>query len=165
MFLQSNDIPKEARTLDLNKYSGKWYVIACIPTRFDKKWEYITESYHLNSRGTIDIFTTYKKGSDTTERSVTSKGYLVKGKHNMKWKVQFIWPFRADYLVEELPEDYSYVVVGHPKKKFLYIMNRSGLMSAHREREIIESCREKGYDVTKLRKVKQEASGQFQQAE
>ncbi|MGZ3883179.1 MAG: lipocalin family protein [Bacteroidia bacterium] len=149
------DIPKPLKALDLHKYAGKWYLIACIPTLFDKNWNHVTESYTINSKGTVDIFTTYVKDGETNERSLRSKGFPVKGTHNMKWKVQFFWPIKTDYLVEELCPDYSYVVIGHPKKKFLYIMNRSGIMSPHREAGIIEHCREKGYNISKLKKIKQ----------
>lgn len=141
--------------VDLERYSGKWYVIATIPTNFDKNWDYTTESYSLTKEGEITIYTTYRKKGELKERSVRSKGFPVKETHNVHWKVQFVWPFKADYLIEELPPEYSYVVVGHPKRKFLYIMNRTGKMGSLQYDEIIERCRQKGYDLSKLQKVKQ----------
>ncbi|MEO6304757.1 MAG: lipocalin family protein [Bacteroidia bacterium] len=144
------------KSVNLDKYSGKWYEIASIPSGFDKKWNYVTESYTLNKKGTIDIYTTYKKGTSTKESSVRSKGFPNKESGNVKWKVQFVWPFKADYLVEELDEiNYSYVVVGHPKKKYLYIMNRSGSMAEIQYQEIVERCAKKGYDIKKLHKILQ----------
>jgi apolipoprotein D and lipocalin family protein len=151
----TEEMPGHLKSLNLHKYEGKWYVIASIPTRFDKNWNYVTETYSINKKGHIDIFTTYVKEGERDERSVRSKGFPVPKSHNMKWKIQYFWPFTIDYLIEELPEDYSYVVVGHPKKKFLYIMNRSGVMSPHREIEIVERCRKKGYNIAKLKKVRQ----------
>ena len=141
--------------VDLDKFSGKWYVIATIPTSFDGKWRYVTETYSLNKKGNIDIFTTYKKNDLTKEKSVGSKGFPVRGKANVAWKVQFVWPFKADYLIEELADDYTYVVVGHPKKKFLYIMNRSGKMSETQFQEIRERFGAKGYDLSELLMVEQ----------
>ncbi len=142
-------------TVDLAKYSGKWYVIATIPTGFDKEWDYTTESYTLNKNGKIDIFTTFRKKGEEKERSVKSKGFPDKGTFNVNWKVQFVWPFKADYLIEELSPEYTYVVVGHPKKKFLYIMNRSGSMGETQYKEILDRFRAKSYDLSKLQKVKQ----------
>ncbi|PBQ34136.1 hypothetical protein CNR22_20945 [Sphingobacteriaceae bacterium] len=141
--------------VDLNKFSGKWYVIATIPTGFDKEWDYTTETYTLNKKGKIDIYTTYCKKGEEKEKSVKSKGFPNKETFNISWKVQFVWPFKADYLIEELSPDYTYVVVGHPKKKFLYIMNRSGKMGQIQYNEIVERFKERGYDVSKLQKVKQ----------
>lgn len=141
--------------VDLTRYSGKWYVLACIPTRFDKSWSYVTESYTLNKNGSIGIYTTYKKETDPKERSVRSKGFPVKGTNNVLWKVQFVWPFKADYLIEELADDYTYVVVGHPKKKFLYVMNRGGKLNEIQYNEILNRATKKGYDITKVHKVEQ----------
>lgn len=143
------------KEVDLQKYSGKWHVIASIPTRFDKDWNYCTETYTLNKKGRIDIYTTYIKNGETKQKAVTSKGFPIAKTGNIKWKVQFVWPFRADYLVEELASDYSYVVVGHPKRKYLYIMDRTGRMSNELYLAIVERCRQKGYDMSKLNKLSQ----------
>lgn len=141
--------------VDLNRYSGKWYVIASIPTRFDKNWTYVTESYTLRKDGKIDIFTTYHKGGDPKQHAVGSKGFPDAASRNVKWKVQFVWPFKADYLIEELADEYTYVVVGHPKRKYLYIMNRSGKMGQIQYEEILKRMAEKGYDLSKLQKTEQ----------
>lgn len=141
--------------VDLEKYSGKWYVIASIPTKFDKNWSYVTESYTVNEKGKIDIFTTYKKDGSEKERSFSSKGFPITATNNIRWKVQIIWPFKADYFVEELAEDYTYVVVGHPKQKYLYIMNRSGKMGNIQYEELLKRFADKGYDISKLHKVDQ----------
>jgi apolipoprotein D and lipocalin family protein len=141
--------------VDLQKYSGKWYVIATIPTLFDKNWDYTTESYHVNKDGTIAIFTTYRKNGKEKTHSVKSKGFPNKTTNNLTWKVQFVWPFKADYLIEELADDYSYVVVGHPKKKFLYIMNRTGKINEIKYNETLKRYQQKGYDISKLKKLNQ----------
>ncbi len=146
---------KRVTHVDLEKYSGKWYVIACIPTRFDKNWEYIAETYSISKKGRVSIYTTYKKNRHPQEKSVRSTGFPVKGSHNIHWKVQFIWPFKADYLIEELDEEYTCVVVGHPKKKFLYIMNRTGLINPLQYEGILDRAVKRGYTLSELRKVNQ----------
>jgi len=146
---------KPVKSVDLDKYSGKWYVIAAIPTKLDKNWSYTTESYSLRQDGNIDILTTYVKEKETKTSVLTSKGFPDAKTNNVEWKVQFIWPFKADYLIEELADDYSYVVVGHPKKKVLYIMNRTGKMHNDLYIAIVERCIKKGYDIGKIRKVLQ----------
>lgn len=138
--------------INLHKYSGKWYVIGTIPTRFDKNWDYITETYTIRKNGNIDIYTTYKKKGQTEKNELRSKGFPIAKENNVRWKIQFLWPFKIDYLIEEIAEDYSYVVVGHPKKKFLYIMNRSGNMDNSLYAAIRERCKQKGYDVSRLRR-------------
>ena len=145
----------KATPVDLVKYSGKWYVIACIPTPIDKKWDYVTESYTLNKKGNIEIYTTYIKQGGSKEKSVTSKGFPHKDTGNLFWDVQFIWPFTADYLIEEYAPDYSYTVIGHPKKKYLYIMARENKMPDALYIELVDRYKGQGYEMNKLRKLKQ----------
>lgn len=141
--------------VNLNRFCGKWFVIASIPTRFDKSWDYVTESYSLASDNKIAVFTTYVKPGSQKVHSVKSKGFPAKNSGNRHWKVQFVWPFKADYLIEILADDYSYTVGGHPKKKFLYIMNRSGQMDDELYERLLAQCNKNGYDLKKLRKIKQ----------
>jgi apolipoprotein D and lipocalin family protein len=147
--------------VDLNKYAGKWYLIACIPSSVDKRWNYVTETYTIKANGKIDIYTTYikenKPGSKKApkQKHIRSKGIPQKGTNNFKWKVRFLWLFGVDYLIEEVPEDYSYTVVGHPEKKFLYIMSREKTIDEGVYNDIVKRCKDKGYPMFKLVKVPQ----------
>jgi apolipoprotein D and lipocalin family protein len=145
----------KVKNVDLKKYAGKWFVIASIPTRFDKNWNNITESYSFPEKGEVKVKTTYTKPGKGKEHSVASKGFPDEESYNFKWKVQFVWPFKADYLIEELAEDYSYTVVGHPKKKFLYIMNRTGKMDHELYEAILIRCAKRGYDIGKIHRIGQ----------
>ena len=136
--------------MDPTRYAGKWYVIGWIPTVYDKNWQNTTETYTLNEKGDYDIYTTYtRKGKP---KSVRSKGFLNRKRGNAVWKVQFVWPFRADYWIIELREDYSYTVVGHPKHKFLFIMAREPEMSESLYDAIVRRCNAKGYNTAKLKR-------------
>jgi apolipoprotein D and lipocalin family protein len=139
-------------TIDLQRYSGKWYIIGAIPTKFDEDWNYITETYTVRPDGDIDIQTMYRKKGHLETKVLHSKGFPDAREANVLWKVQFYWPFRVDYLIEEIAEDYSWVVVGHPKKKFLYIMSRSSSIDDTLFNTIKEQCRKSGYDISGLRK-------------
>lgn len=138
--------------VDLDKYAGKWYVIGFIPTLFDKKWNYTTESYTLNEKGDYEIYTTYRKKEKEETHQVISKGFIDKNSGNSKWKVQFVWPFKADYWIIDLADDYSYTVVGNKKKSFLYIMSRTPALSESIYNSLVERCKKWGYDVSRIRK-------------
>jgi apolipoprotein D and lipocalin family protein len=140
--------------LDLRRYSGTWNVLASIPTHFDKHWTYAKDTYTLNNNGKVDICTVYREENDPQEKSVRSKGFPLAKEGYFKWRVQYFWPFRVDYQIEELADDYSYVVVGHPKHKFLYIMSREEKMDEDFFDAIVDRCRRKGYDITKLKRMK-----------
>lgn len=143
------------KSVDLDKFSGKWFVIGLIPTRFDKNWDYVTETYTIKSADKIEVFTTYVKKGETETQTVGSKGFPDAKTNNVCWKVQFVWPFKADYLIEELADDYSYTIIGHPKKKFLYIMNRTGKMDEQLYSDIVKRFEKQGYDMSELQNMKQ----------
>jgi apolipoprotein D and lipocalin family protein len=135
--------------VDLKKYSGTWYSLYSIPTMFDKGSRETTTRYTLNKSGYFDVITTYKKPNDEKLYNVNSK--IFPGEQEIpKMKAQFIWPIKVDYWIIELADDYSYVVVGHPDHKFLFIMSRNTKISKKAYEDIIGRCRDKGYAVAKL---------------
>ena len=136
--------------VDIMSYAGKWYSLYSLPTYMDKHWRETTETYVIHPDGYYAVFTTYKVLGDDEQKYVRSKLFVVKGTNNAQLKAQFVWPVKADYWVIELAEDYSYVVVGHPKHKFLFIMARKPELPEELLHEIIERCQAKGYDTSKL---------------
>ncbi|MCX2575483.1 lipocalin family protein [Pedobacter sandarakinus] len=147
-------LPAEKNTpvarLDLKKYSGTWYSLYSIPTIFDKGSRETTTKYTLNKDGYYDVLTTYKKPNDEKVYSRNSKMFPSEDGDRGELQAQFIWPIKIDYWVIELADDYSYVVVGHPDHKFLFIMSRSQTMPKKTHDEIVSRCKAKGYDVAKL---------------
>ena len=65
-------------------------------------------------------------------------------------KAQFIWPIKVDYWVVDLPDDYSWAVVGHPDYKFLFIMSRTPQMDKALYDKIVAHCKAMGYPVQDL---------------
>lgn len=147
-------LPMEKNTpvakLDLKKYSGTWYSLYSIPTIFDKGSRETTTKYSLNKEGYYNVITTYKKPGDEKVYSRSSKIFPSDERKNGELQAQFVWPIKVDYWIIELADDYSYVVVGHPDRKFLFIMSRNQTMPKKTHDEIVARCREKGYEVTKL---------------
>lgn len=137
--------------VDLNHYAGTWYSLYSIPSTYDKGSRETTGKYTWNRKGEYyDVVTSYKKEGSNEIHAVNSKVYQVPGTNNAQMKAQFLWPFKIDYWVIELAEDYSYVVVGHPEHKFLFIMSRKKSIDKKLYSDIVARCEAKGYDVSKL---------------
>ncbi len=135
--------------VDLKKYSGVWYSLYSIPTMFDKGVRETTTTYTVNPSGYLDVLTIAKKNENAVVR-YNSRLYQGEKLNDGELKAQFIWPIKVDYWIIELASDYSYVVVGHPDHRFLFIMSREKKMSAKQYQEILARCKAKGYDVSKL---------------
>ncbi|RQO71302.1 hypothetical protein DBR40_15905 [Pedobacter sp. KBW01] len=141
---------KPISDIDYKAFEGKWYSLYSIPTLMDKHWKQTTETYTLADNDHFDVYTAYHKAGKVEEKSITSKLFFDAAVHNGGMKAQFLWPFKIGYRIIELADDYSYVVVGHPEEKYLFIMAREPKMEADLLVHIIERCRQKGYEVSKL---------------
>jgi apolipoprotein D and lipocalin family protein len=146
---------KPVEKIDLKRFAGKWYSMYSIPTMFDSGTRETTAVYTLNKDGYYNVLTTAKKGDDNEIHTYTSKLFPVEGTNNSELKAQFMWPWKVDYWVIDIADDYSYVVVGHPDHKFLFIMSRKPYMDKKLYEQLVEKCKEMGYPVEKLTSQKQ----------
>lgn len=80
---------------------------------------------------------------------------MVPGSNNAEWGMQFVWPFKAEFLITHLNADYTQTVIGRNKRDYVWIMARTPeIPEADYQRLLIELTVQ-GYDLTKLRKVPQ----------
>jgi apolipoprotein D and lipocalin family protein len=142
--------------VDLKKYAGKWYEIASFPQRFQKGCYCTTAEYTPTDKGDVIVENRCNKDSINGKQSyIKGKAFVVENSGNAKLKVQFFWPFRGKYWIIELADDYSYAVVGHPNRKYLWILSRTPSINDTTYQQIISRLKEKGFDETKIRLTKQ----------
>ncbi len=159
MLFQSNAQSQPVKTVpsvDVNKYAGKWYEIASFPQRFQKGCHCTTAEYTMTDKGYLIVENRCNRGSVHGKQSyIKGKAFVQKGSGNAKLKVQFFFPFRGKYWIIDLADDYSYAVVSHPNKKYLWILSRTPKMDDAVYQKIIARLEEKGFDLTKLQKTEQ----------
>jgi apolipoprotein D and lipocalin family protein len=142
--------------VDLNRYTGVWYEIARYPNSFQKDCVGSRATYTLKEDGKISVLNEcYEKSFDGKIRSAKGKAWVVDKETNAKIKVSFFWFFAGDYWIIDLADDYSYVVVGHPKRKYLWILSRTKDMNAEVYEGILSRLKDKQYDTSKLIKAPQ----------
>lgn len=143
---------KELETVpyvDVKKYMGKWYEISSFPQRFQKGCSCTTAEYFLNDNGTVKVINSCNKEG---ERKVAKGKAFVKDKvTNAKLAVQFFWPFKGKYWIIDLANDYSYAVVGHPNREYLWILSRTPQMDKSVYDDILKKVAAKGFDTTMLK--------------
>ncbi len=143
-------------SVDLKKYSGKWYEIASYPQRFQKGCNCTTAEYTLSEKGYVIVENRCKKDSvDGQQSYIKGKAFVESNSGNAKLKVQFFWPFKGKYWIIDLADDYSYAVVSHPNKKYLWILSRSPKMNDTLYEQIQSRLKEKGFDLLKLKTTTQ----------
>jgi apolipoprotein D and lipocalin family protein len=70
-------------------------------------------------------------------------------------EVQFFWPFRGKYWIIDLADDYSYAVVSHPNRRYLWILSRTPKLNQEEYKNIISKLQQNAFDLTKLKITKQ----------
>jgi len=142
--------------VDLKKYAGKWYEIASFPQRFQKGCNCTTAEYTPTDKGYVIVENRCNKDSINGKQSyIKGKAFVVENSGNAKLKVQFFWPFRGKYWIIDLADDYSYAVVGHPNRKYLWILSRTSSINDTTYQQIISRLQKNGFDITKIRLTKQ----------
>ncbi len=142
--------------LDLTRYMGKWYEIARYDHSFERNLVGCTASYSLKDDGTVRVINAgYKKTLTGQFKETEGKARRPDNSKPGKLEVAFFANFYADYWVLELAEDYSYVLVGSRKDKYLWILCRTPQMPEEDLNYVLARARERGYDTSKLIMVEQ----------
>jgi apolipoprotein D and lipocalin family protein len=142
--------------VDLDKYLGKWYEIASFPQSFQKGCNCTSAEYFKTDGDYIRVLNSCRKDSPEGElKTADGKAFVADTTTNAKLRVQFFWPFKGDYWIILLTDDYSYAVVGHPNRAYLWILSRTKVMDENLYNSILEKIKAKGFDITKLKKTNQ----------
>ena len=140
--------------VDINKYSGKWFEIASFPQIFQKGCHCTTAEYTMTNKGYIEVFNQCNRDSiNGKTTSIKGKAFVEKNSGNAKLKVQFFWPFRAKYWIIDLGEKYEYAVVGHPNRKYLWILSRKPSIDVAEYENILKRIKQKGFNISLLKKT------------
>ena len=147
---------KTVDKVDIKRFMGPWYVIACIPTFIETDSYNGVESYRLEPDGSIDtVFTFNKGGFEGPPKRYNPRGFIVDTVNNSTWGMQFIWPIKSEFLITHLNEDYTQTVIGRNKRDYVWIMARTPQIPESDYQRLVKELEEQGYDISKLRKVPQ----------
>lgn len=144
-------------SLDLQKYQGLWYEIGKLPARGQTGLTHVTATYHLGKDGKIIVENKgYKNGK---RKGIRGKAWPRDEKCTGGLYVQFFWPFKGDYSVIKLAEDYRYAVVMGEKKSSLWILSRTPQMRKEDLLDILRFLKRHGFPVENIRKTNQDGQG------
>lgn len=156
------DKVKTVSSVDLKRYTGKWYEIAKLPNKFQKQCAgNVTADYSLQPDGDIEVINRCLK-RDGQYDDAKGKAKVVDKQSNAKLEVRFapavlsfipqVW---GDYWIIDLDQNYQYAVVGDPKQKYLWILSRTAQMDDATYQRILRNIEKMGYDPNKLVKTPQ----------
>jgi apolipoprotein D and lipocalin family protein len=151
-------VPQPAKSVDLDRYLGRWYEIGRYDNFFERDCEAVTADYAVRPDGLIRVINTCRQGSPTGRaRSIEGKAKVVDQSGNAKLKVSFFGPFyMGNYWVLDRADDYSWSIVGEPTGQYLWILTRDPTPPAEIKGMLFERALELGYDTSLIRMTWQE---------
>lgn len=149
-------------SVDLKRYSGKWFEIARFENKFQKQCVgNTTAEYVLKEEKNIQVINRCLK-KDGKISEATGKAKIEDKQTNAKLEVRFapailsflpqVW---GDYWVLDLDPNYQYAAVGEPERKYLWILSRTPQMDEALYQQIVRRVETMGFDGNKLIKTPQ----------
>ncbi len=140
--------------VDLDRFMGRWYVVAHTPTNLDRQAHNAVEIYEWRDDGRIATTYSFRVGGfEGEERTYNPVASVKNPRTNAEWDMQFLWPFQADYRIIYLDSNYRTAVIGHPNRRHAWIMRREPWIEPTQYSDLVLFLQDKGFDVTRLRLV------------
>lgn len=145
--------------VNLERYTGTWHEIARLPQWFQRGCYNATAEYSLNDDGTVKVINRCEKVDDEPSRA-EGRARVVEGSNNARLKVRFdnwfsrLLPTIAEgnYWIIHLSENYDVVMIGEPKREYLWILAREPELSDARYEKLVARARELGFPVDELKR-------------
>ena len=146
-----------AEQVNLDLFMGDWYVIANIPTFIEKGAHNAVESYTRKSDKIIDTKFSFNKDSFTgPKKEYNPTGFVTDAPSNAEWKMQFLWPFKSEYIIVYVDPAYEYTIIGRTKRDYVWIMARNPQISNRQLDELIQIAVDEGYSRELIKLVPQQ---------
>jgi apolipoprotein D and lipocalin family protein len=149
-----------APQVDYERFSGRWYEIARLPRPTQKDCYGTTSFYERTGPDALRVVNECAIGSfdgpyNGSEASATIADAAEPAKLSLKVSL-----YSGDYWVLEVGDNYDYAVVGHPSRRYLWIMSRNPQLDPATLQGVLERAKAKQFDVDKLEYTPQRAPGQ-----
>lgn len=142
--------------VDLERFMADWHVIANIPTFIERDACTAVESYLLTDGSTVATTLTFRRsGFDGESQVYRPTGFVRDRVSNAVWAMQFIRPFKADFRIVCLDEDYTRTIIGRNKRDHVWIMARLPSIPETDDRNLLRLLADEGYDINRVQRVPQ----------
>lgn len=148
--------------VELDKYLGVWYEVARKPMYFQNKCDRdVSATYTLNENGNIGVDNRCYTKDGQLNQSI-GEAFIQNAPFNSKLKVSFLpesvrWlPIgRGDYWILKIDDAYQTVLVGEPRRKYLWVLSRSAQPDQAVVKEYLDYAQSIGYDIGDVIHTKQ----------
>lgn len=149
-------------SVDLQKFTGKWFEIARYPNKFQKKCAgNTTATYATRADGKIAVVNQCLL-KDGAIGKADGEAKITDGSSNAKFEMNFAPKFKSflsadwnDFWIIDLDENYQYAAAADPKREYLSILSRTPEIKDAVYQNILRRVEKLGFSPGKLAKTPQ----------
>lgn len=142
--------------VDLDRFMGRWYVVAHTPTTVDRNAHNAVEEHQWREDGRIATTYSFRVGSREGEERVREGVATVRNpRTNAEWDMRFLWPIRGNYRILHLDANYRTAVIEHTNRRHIRILRRDPWIDPTAYSDLVLFLQDQGIDVSRLRRVPQ----------
>jgi len=161
-FAQSAPTLPTVSSVNLNRYMGTWYEIAKLPNIFQRQCQGdVSATYRSLEGGNVEVLNRCRTSASGEPRFDSATGVAkATDPSNAKLRVSFLpaalrwlpvgW---GDYQVIELDADYRWVMVGEPRREYLWVLSRTPTLPPGVNESLMKRAAELGFPVDKVVKT------------
>ncbi|MBV7484554.1 lipocalin family protein [Bordetella sp. BOR01] len=136
-------------TIDLERYAGKWYEIARLPTPLQRLCvDDATVEYTVAPQGALHINNRCRT-KDGSIAAVSGLATQHEGATGAQYQADFLQP-ATQYWIIGLDSDYRWAVIGGPERKTLWILARTPQLPPEQLEQALQAARAQGYTLDEL---------------
>jgi apolipoprotein D and lipocalin family protein len=142
--------PQPAKTLDTNKFVGRWFEVARMPNKVQLGCANSLADWAHDGSAQFKVVQTCHM--DASHAKVwKASGRIIDPATNAKFRMSFFGGLISqDYWVLDRADDYSWIILSTPNPKFLWIFSRAPSLPAAQKAALIARTKAMGYDVTAM---------------
>jgi len=157
-------LKESASPVDVARFMGRWFVLAQIPTPFDRGASDSVEDYSWNQvEQRIEVAFGMKRRGSTAATTILQRAYLQNAPVNSRWALSpklagFYLPLALPYLLVDVDPEYSATIIGAPDRSLMYVMARTPAVDEAVLRGLLDKVRRLGHDMSKVELVAHEGA-------
>jgi apolipoprotein D and lipocalin family protein len=150
-----NEQPLDVARVELSRMQGKWFEIASLPRRSQAGCTGTTAEYQLKSKTELMVINECHDGDlQGPLKRAAARAVATDAAVPAKLSLDFGFAY-GDYWIIEVGDDYSYAVVGHPTRDYLWILSRERSLPKRTLDGVLERAKERGFPVGILKYTEQ----------
>ena len=147
---EEHELPSPAE-FDAEKYLGKWFEVARLPTAMQPAGSLATAEYSAGEEGAIVVRNTAYSAEGAKMAAIEGKALPVGGDSKGRLRVGFgpVVPDEPNYCVLKVDKKYQTAVVGSPDRKSLWVLARKVPVPEKRVKRLLKVAEKAGFDTSK----------------